>query len=107
MWVVALGLLLSTANVFPRCDATRRRGVQYLVLPDPYLYPSSMVPETFRPILAWNPLTPILTLYRQLILSPQQVEWSQALYPCLLGLVLLGVGQWVFQRCKGYFADYL
>lgn len=108
MWATALGLLLATANVFLR-DVAQLAGAAFNVwfFLTPILYPSSMVPETLKPFLAWNPLTPVLTLYRQLILSPQQVEWSQALYPCFLGLILLGLAQWVFQQCKGYFADYL
>lgn len=105
---VALGLLLSTANVFLR-DVSQLAGAAFNVwfFLTPVLYPVGMVPAALRPLLAWNPLVAILTLYRNLILSPQRVEWHQALYPLGVCLVLLCVAQWVFQRCKGYFADYL
>ncbi len=105
---IALGLLLSTANVFLR-DVSQLAGAAFNVwfFLTPVLYPIGMVPEALRPALAWNPLMAILALYRNLILSPQRVEWRQALYPLVVCLVLLCVAQWVFQRCKGYFADYL
>ena len=71
----------------------------------------SCIPSRWCPspatLLAWNPLTPILHLYRALILTPEQVAWSWVLYPLILSLVLLGLAQRVFAGCKGYFADYL
>jgi len=104
----SLGLFLSTANVFLR-DVSQLTGAAFTVwfFLTPILYPVSMVPETLRSLLFWNPLTPILDLYRGLILSPQSIEWVWALYPLAVSLVLLCLAQGVFQKCKGYFADYL
>ena len=105
---VALGLLLSPANVFLR-DVSPLVTALFTVwfFLSPVLYSLQMVPPVLQPVLAWNPLAPILDLYRGLILSPEQVAWSGVLYPLLLSLVLLGVAQRVFAGCKGYFADYL
>ena len=105
---VALGLLLSPANVFLR-DVSQLAGALFTVwfFLSPILYAMQMVPQALQPLLAWNPLTPILSLYRALILTPEQVAWSWVLYPLLVSLLLLGVAQRVFAGCKGYFADYL
>ena len=105
---VALGLLLSPANVFLR-DVFQLAGALFTVwfFLSPVLYSIQMVPEALQPLLAWNPVAPILHLYRALILTPEQVVWSWVLYPLLLSLLLLGVAQRVFAGCKGYFADYL
>ena len=105
---VALGLLLSPANVFLR-DVSQLAGALFTVwfFLSPVLYSIQMVPPVLQPVLAWNPLAPILDLYRGLILSPEQVAWSWVLYPLILSLVLLGLAQRVFAGCKGYFADYL
>ena len=105
---VALGLLLSPANVFLR-DVSQLSGALFTVwfFLSPVLYSVQMVPPAFQPVLAWNPLAPILHLYRALILTPEQVVWGGALYPLLVSLVLLGLAQRVFAGCKGYFADYL
>ena len=105
---VALGLLLSTANVFLR-DVSQLVTALFTVwfFLSPVLYSIEMVPQALQPVLAWNPVAPILHLYRALILAPEQVVWSGVLYPLLLSLVLLGVAQRVFAGCKGYFADYL
>ena len=111
---ISLSLLLATGNVFLR-DVSQLAGAGFTVwfFLTPILYPIGMVPEGLRPFLSWNPLTAILDLYRGLILSPQlgsfsdRIEWAQVLYPLTVCLVLLYLAQWVFQRCKGYFADYL
>ncbi len=105
---ISLGLCLSTANVFFR-DTSQLAGAAFTIwfFLTPILYPVSMVPETLRSLLHWNPLTPILDLYRGLILSSQGPEWGQVLYPLGVSLVLLFAAQRVFERCKGYFADYL
>lgn len=105
---VALGLLLSPANVFLR-DVSQLVTALFTVwfFLSPVLYSIQMVPSVLQPVLAWNPVAPILHLYRGLILTPEQVVWGGVLYPLLLCLVLLGVAQQVFVGCKGYFADYL
>ncbi len=105
---VALGLLLAPANVFVR-DVSQLSGALFTVwfFLSPVLYSVQMVPEALQALLAWNPLTPILSLYRALILSPEQVGWTLVLYPFILSLVLLGLAQRLFSGCKGYFADYL
>ena len=105
---VGLGLLLSPANVFLR-DVSPLVTALFTVwfFLSPVLYSIQMVPSVLQPVLAWNPLAPILDLYRGLILTPGQVVWGGVLYPVLLCLVLLGVAQRVFAGCKGYFADYL
>jgi lipopolysaccharide transport system permease protein len=108
MLAIALGLLLSTANVFFR-DVSQLAGAAFSVwfFLTPVLYPVSMVPEALRSLLAWNPQAAILALYRNVILSPQRIEWSGVFYVLLVSCLLLWVAQWTFQRCKGYFADYL
>ena len=105
---VALGLLLAPANVFLR-DVSPLVTALFTVwfFLSPVLYAIQMVPPALQPVLAWNPVAPILDLYRGLILTPEQVVWGGVLYPLLLCLVLLGVARRVFAGCKGYFADYL
>lgn len=105
---IAMGLLLSTGNVFFR-DISQLASAGFTVwfFLTPVLYPLEMVPDRLQSLLAWNPMTAIVALYRALILTPGEVSWQWALYPLALSLLLLGVAQGVFQRCKGYFADYL
>ena len=105
---ISLGLLLSPANVFLR-DVSQLTGALFTVwfFLSPILYSVEMVPEALQPLLACNPFTPILHLYRALILAPESMVWSWVLYPLGLSLVLLGLAQRVFSSCKGYFAEYL
>ena len=106
---IALGLLLCTANVFVR-DVSQVAGAAFTIwfFLTPVLYPASMVPGPLRAVLAWNPLTGILDLYRGLLLAQGAgPEWRGALYPLGVAAVLLYVAQRVFEKSKGYFADYL
>ncbi|MCS6926814.1 MAG: ABC transporter permease [Candidatus Binatia bacterium] len=105
---VALGLLLATGNVFLRdVSQLASAGFTMWFFLTPVLYPLEMVPHQLQRLLAWNPMTEIVALYRALILTPGEVSWQWALYPLVLSLLLLGVAHGGFQRCKGYFADYL
>lgn len=105
---IAFGLLLATGNVFLR-DVAQLAGAMFTIwfFCTPILYPVEMVPQALQSLLLWNPMTTLLSLYRSLILVPHRMAWDQVLYPLVISLVLLTVGQWVFQRSKGYFADYL
>lgn len=105
---ISLGLLLAPANVFLR-DVSQLTGALFTVwfFLSPILYSVEMIPEALRPLLVCNPFTPILHLYRALILAPESLAWSWVLYPLGLSLVLLGLAHRFFLGCKGYFADYL
>jgi ABC-type polysaccharide/polyol phosphate export permease len=105
-----LGLLLAGVQVFFR-DVAQLLGMAltawfYLT---PIVYPLAMVPESWRPWLALNPLTGLVGLYRAALLggtTPVAAQ-VQALLPALLAaaLVVLAAGWWTFRRLAPAFAD--
>lgn len=105
---IGFGLMLATSNVFFRDIAQlASAGFTMWFFLTPVLYPLEMVPHQLQQLLAWNPMTVIVALYRALILASNAVSWPWVLYPVVLSLLLLSVAHGGFQRCKGYFADYL
>ena len=73
----------------------------------PIFYSMSMVPEQFKTIMAINPVTHLIEIYRSLILLGRLPGWSVFLYPCLFGAVIFLLGGRVFYRLKPAFDDYL
>jgi ABC-type polysaccharide/polyol phosphate export permease len=103
---LGLALLLSALQVFFR-DVVQILGMVlsawfYLT---PIVYPISLVPGPFRDLIRWNPLTPLVELYRSALLGGGGPEpWS--LLPLLLAsatALLLGI--LVFQHLRPVLVD--
>ncbi len=106
--VASLGVVwfLAGLGVYVR-DVTQVTGVlaTLLLFASPVLYPLSAVPERFRLILWFNPLTLIIEQARRVFLAGQPPDWSiWSLYlACALAFSWLGF--WWFQRARKGFAD--
>lgn len=106
MLTVGLGLLLAAVNVFFR-DVAQLLGMVttgwfYLT---PIVYPLSLVPEQYQPLIELNPLTPLVGIYRQALLG-DALAWPSGV-PALAAFatVVLVAGVWVFRRLKRTFVD--
>ncbi len=73
----------------------------------PIFYPIERVPETFRAVLAWNPLAIIVESGRRTLVNGQVPDWAALGAVTLIGLVSLQVGYAVFMKAKRGFADVL
>jgi ABC-type polysaccharide/polyol phosphate export permease len=103
-----IGMILACCNVFFRdVGQLTTAGFSIWFFLSPVVYAPSLLPETLQPLLRWNPITPILTLYRSLILSHSFTVSVELAYCVVVTLILLFVGTRVFRRCRGFFADYL
>jgi ABC-type polysaccharide/polyol phosphate export permease len=103
-----IGMLLACGNVFFR-DVGQLTAAGFTVwfFLSPVIYAPSLLPAALQPILRWNPVAPILGLYRSLILSHTFTGSLELVYCAVLTGVLLWAGVYVFHRCRGFFADYL
>jgi len=106
LFTLGLGLMLSAVQVFFR-DTAQLLGMLFAgwFYLTPIVYPLSAVPPDLRPWIEWNPLTPLVELYRQAFLRGRL-----ALVPGTAGLaaiaaVLLCAGFWLFRRLKVAFVD--
>lgn len=108
MFAVGLGLICGVFNVFAR-DVGQVMGVatQLWFWGTPIIYPVNILPETFRSLVEWNPVTPLAGLYRNAILYNQPPDWGSLVFPFLLALVLMGAGFVLFRRASSDLVDAL
>ncbi len=87
---------------------TRYRDLQYLVgfgtqlfmYATPVIYPLSTVPESYRWLMALNPIAPIVETFRRAFLGAGTVSWLHLLYSFGFMLVLLLAGLLIFRRAE-------
>ncbi len=103
---VGLGLLLCSLHTFLR-DTAQIVGMLMMgwFYFTPIVYPLQQVPEQYRDLLAYNPLAPLVALYRQALLGGELrwVEGSGWLVGCTV--VVLCAGLWLFRRLEKLFVD--
>lgn len=101
-----LGFLAGSVNVFYRDTAQIMsmvlQGWFYLT---PIVYPLSLVPEKYQWVLQLNPLTNLVTLYREALLGGTLPPVASLAPLAGSAFVSLAVGMWVFKRLRPAFAD--
>lgn len=105
---IGIGMILACGNVFFR-DVGQLASAVFAIwfFLTPIIYPITLVPAAVQPLLQWNPVTPIVSLYRSLILSQTFVGGAGLLYCIVVAGGVLWAGVYLFHRCRGFFADYL
>jgi lipopolysaccharide transport system permease protein len=79
---------------------------QVLLFVTPILYPLSLVPDSFRSLVALNPFTGVLEGFRWAVLPPADAPSMGVLaVPILFCLIVLPAGALYFQRVQNQFAD--
>jgi lipopolysaccharide transport system permease protein len=103
---LGVGLIFAALNV-------RYRDVRY-ALPfvtqiflfiTPVIYPCSLIPERFKPLLAMNPLTGLIEAFRNSLLPSQQIDWSVLGISVVSSMVLFFIGFVYFRKMERTFAD--
>ena len=101
-----LGCLAATITVFVR-DAAHAIGIalQVLFYATPIIYPSSLVPERFRPILRANPMAHLTDWYRDAFTLHALPAAASVLYVAVFAVVCVALGAALFARARPHFAD--
>lgn len=116
LWILPLQVTLTLALGFFLCCVQTffRDTLQFLQLAmtgwfffTPIVYPLSLVPEKMRVVLAWNPLTVLVSAYRQALLAGEGggVELAPLLGTTVMTILLFILGLRCFRRLKPAFAD--
>ena len=71
----------------------------------PIIYPTSVIPERFRPIYFLNPLAVLIDTYRRILLYNQAPDWPYLGLAALLSLLLALAAYRYFKRAEQKFAD--
>ena len=108
LFTYGVSLLLATVNVFSR-DVRWFYDSVLLILfyVTPIIYPARVVPERFRFVLAFNPITRILEVFRTPIYEGRFPPASDVVVSLAVGVVTLAVGWVVFHRYEDRFINYV
>lgn len=112
--VVALATLLSVAvGMFTSALNVKYRDVRY-ALPffvqvwmfvSPVIFPLSLVPARWRPLLALNPMTGVIENFRACLFSQKSFDWGALAYSVTITALLLVISLYAFRRMDKQFAD--
>jgi lipopolysaccharide transport system permease protein len=103
---VAVGLWLSALNVQYRdVRYTLPFLVQFWMFATPIAYPSSLVPEKWRPLMGLNPMTGVVEGFRWALLGTRGADLKTFAVSLAVVAVLLVSGVVHFRRLERTFAD--
>ena len=71
----------------------------------PVMYEVDMVPENLRGVFSMNPMTPVLTAYRQILYDKTAPDLSTMAAALGMALFFLIIGWFVFERLDRHFAE--
>jgi lipopolysaccharide transport system permease protein len=103
---MAIGLIISSlttkyrdlSNIVPF-------AVQFLMYATPVIYPYTFFPEKLRWIFDWNPLSPMIEIFRHLLMGTDRLNLLQLGGSALFTLVLLFIGLVMFNKTERNFMD--
>jgi ABC-2 type transport system permease protein len=114
LYVLSLGCSLLLSALYVKFRDFRHIwevGLQILFYASPIIYPLSIVPHNFVPLLTMSPIAQIVQDARWLVITPQTVTATDTLHlpwvliPYLLPLIILGIGYTYFKRTAAAFAE--
>jgi lipopolysaccharide transport system permease protein len=71
----------------------------------PVFYPADALPEDYRWLLAWNPISLPVVQLRDVMLWNRPLDWELWTINVAAGVVICCVGYWWFQKSRRGFAD--
>ncbi|MCA1635188.1 MAG: ABC transporter permease, partial [Acidobacteria bacterium] len=79
--------------------------IQLWFFASPIIYPTSLVPERWRWVLALNPMTGIIEGFRAALFGRKAFDWQALAFSAAITLVLLVYAALTFKRMEKTFAD--
>lgn len=109
-YLLALGfaMFLSALDIYCR-DIEYTMGIismmwMYLT---PVFYPITMVPAQYTPLLMLNPMTSVITAYRDILYYTKVPDIATLSHAVVMGIVCLCIGWFVFDKLSRRFAEEL
>lgn len=105
---LGFGLILGTLNVFVRDIAQVVPIIlQVLFWFTPIVYPLAIIPEQYQPLLALNPIFPLVRAYQNTLVFSVPPDIFSIFIVFLMGGVLMLLGLFLFFRANEEMADLL
>jgi lipopolysaccharide transport system permease protein len=80
-------------------------GISLLMYATPVIYPVSAIPPLYKPIVAFNPISPIIETFRFGFTGSGTFNWYGLAYSFITMVILLFVGLVLFNKTEKTFAD--
>jgi ABC-type polysaccharide/polyol phosphate export permease len=106
LFTLGIVCALAALNVFFR-DISHLTSASLMVWMyiTPIFYPTRLVPEKFRFLMAANPMTHLIQAYRDIFLNNCMPEWRGLLIFGIFAIMSASFGLWIFNRTRKSFAD--
>lgn len=109
-YIFALGITLITSavTVYFR-DLEHILGIVSMVwmYVTPIMYSVDSIPEQFRSVFNLNPMTPIISGYRDVLYYGRAPEMATMLQALILGIIFLFLGVFIFNKLQKHFVEEL
>jgi lipopolysaccharide transport system permease protein len=97
---------LSAVGVFIRdLQAAVGPALTILMFLSCIFYPLSAVPESLRFVIQLNPMADLVECARSAVMSNTIPDWRMWIALLSSGILVFGIGLWVFRSCRPAFAD--
>jgi lipopolysaccharide transport system permease protein len=108
LFAIGLAMVLGVLNVFFR-DVGQFFTIvlQFWFWFTPVVYPVTALPEHFRDLLAWNPMTAVVQSYQGILLRGELPHWGSLLPVAVLGVLFCALGMHLFRKRAGEMVDEL
>lgn len=107
-YMLALGIsfITSACTVYLR-DLEHILGIVTMVWMylSPIMYPPSFIPDKYRALFNLNPMTPVITAYRDILYYKTVPNFQTLLSSVVIGIVSIMVGYFVFEKLQKGFAE--
>ena len=80
-------------------------GIQLLMYATPVIYPLSSISGDYRVFIEYNPLTPLLEIFRYALLGSGAFSWTLLVYSIVSSLIVVALGAIVFTKVEKSFMD--
>ena len=71
------------------------------------MYPVEIIPERYRFIFSFNPMSVIINAYREVIIGQGKPNLNSLSLAFLVSLSVFVIGFLIFKKLEGKFADYV
>lgn len=105
---LGLGLTLGVLNVFLRdIGQVMPIVMQFAFWFTPIVYAPSLIPERIRPLLALNPMYPVVTAYQDVLVYGRTPQLASLAVVAVTAVLLLGFALFLFRRASAEMVDAL
>lgn len=103
---LGLGIILSSVTTKYRdMNVLVSFGINLLMYATPVIYPLSSVPDKYRYLLEWNPVSPVIELFRYVFTGNGTFSLFSLGYSTVFTIVIVFLGMFVFNRVEKTFMD--